>query len=111
MSATDKVIVESQDCPIATTAVYTAPASTRAKIDRFTATNTSASAITLDVHLVPPGGVADATNLIVKLKSIAAGSDESITTPAGHTLAAGGAIHVLASATGLSIRVTGREYT
>lgn len=111
MSATDKVLIESQDCPTVATSLYTAPASTRTKIDRFTATNTTGSPITLTVHLIPPLGSVAATNMIVSAKSIAAGSDEAITSPAGHTLAAGGAVSVLASGAGLTIRMTGREYS
>lgn len=111
MSATDMVLVESQDCPIATTTVYTVPASTRTKIDRFTATNTTAAPITFTVYLIPPGDTAAADNMIVNAKSIAANADEPITSPAGHTLAAGGKIAVVASATGLTIRATGRVFS
>ena len=111
MSATDKVLIDSQDCPVAITALYEAAPSTRAKIDRLTATNTTAAPITITVHLVPPGGSVGASNMIVNAKSIAASADESISTPAGHTLAAGGIIAVQASDPGLTIRCTGREYS
>lgn len=110
MSATDKVLIEAQDCPVAITVLYITPASTRTKIDRFTATNTTGAPITLTVYLIPPAGTAGTSNMIVSAKSIAAGADEPITSPAGHTLAAGGAVAVVASGAGLTIRATGREY-
>ena len=109
MTTIAKPLIESKNCESAITTQYTTPVSTRAQVDKFTATNTTVGAITIDVHLVPSGGTASAANRIISAKSIAAGADESLSALAGHTLDAGGFIAAGASATGLTIRCSGRE--
>lgn len=111
MSTTSKPIINAKDCEIALTTQYTTPASTRTQIDKFTVTNVTAGALTIDVHLVPSGGTADATNKIISAKSIAAGADESLSALAGHTLKAGDFISAVASGSGLTIRASARETT
>ena len=110
MTTIAKPLVSSKNCEIAQTTQYTTPDGTRTQIDKFTATNTTGAAITIDVHLVPSGDTAGAANKILT-KSVAAGVDESLSSLTGHTLNAGDFISAIASATGLTIRCSGRENT
>jgi len=55
-------------------AVYTSPTQTTAKIGRAVFTNTSGSAATITVGIVPAGGSLGSTNTIISAYSIAAGA-------------------------------------
>ena len=110
MTVTVKTLIAAKDAEAVQTTQYTAT-NCRAIIDKFTATNTTAGALTLSVNLVTLAGTAGATNLIVKLKSIAAGETYSFPEVVGHVLDAGGFISTVASATGMTIRSAGREVT
>ena len=110
MAVTIVALIESSDAPNAQTTKYTAPALTRTIIDAFTALNTTGGALTLSVNLVPSGGTAGATNLLVN-KSLASGERYSVPAVIGQYLMAGDFISVLASATGITIRASGREVT
>lgn len=109
MTTTTKPLIDAKDCETTLTTQYTAPPGTRTQIDKFTATNTTGAAITIDVHLVPNGGAAGATNRIINAKSIAAGGDESLSAVVGHSLKPGDFIAAVASGAGLTIRASGRE--
>ena len=112
MSVTAKPLINSKQAANAATTEYTTPTSTRTIIDKFTATNTTAGAITLTVYLVPSLGTAGATNTIISALSIAAGVTTDITQLQNQILAAGDFISVLASAaTSITIRASGREVT
>jgi len=110
MTVTVKTLIAAKDAEASQTTQYTAT-NCRAIIDKFTATNTTAGALTLSVNLVTLAGTAGATNLIVKLKSIAAGETYSFPEVVGHVLDSGGFISTVASATGMTIRAAGREVT
>jgi hypothetical protein len=110
MTVTLKVLVARKQAELAQTTQYTAPAGTKAVIDKFTVTNTSAAVATLGVNLVASGGAAADLNLILKGRAIA--PSETYTCPelVGQALEAGGFISTIASAaTALTISVTGRE--
>lgn len=110
MTVTATVLFEGKDAENAQTTQYT---STNAStiIDKFTVTNTTAGALTISVNLVPLAGSAADANLIVDAKSVAGGADVDLTSVVGHTLKSGGFISTLASATGLTIRASGRVIT
>lgn len=89
---------------------YTAPANTRAIIDKFTATNTDSGAVTISVYIIPSGSVLDTSNIIIKTLSVSAGATDDITELKNHSLNAGDAISVIASvASKMVIRASGRE--
>jgi hypothetical protein len=111
MTVTAKPLIEAKDAETAQTTQYTAPANTRALIDKLTATNTSGSTASISVNLVPSGGTAGATNLITKTKALAAGESYTFPEIVGHVLAAGDFISAVASAAGITIRASGREVT
>lgn len=110
MTVTAKPLIGSKQMESAQTTQYTAVNCT-AIIDKFTATNTSASNAVISVNLVSSGGSAGATNLIVDNRSIA--PDETYTFPelVGQVLANGGFISTTGTATSLTIRSSGREIT
>ena len=112
MAVTIRALIAAKQAEIAQTTQYTCPAATRAIIDKFTATNTSASSATLSVNLVTTGGSAGDSNLITKTKAIAAGETYTFPELVGHAIEAGGFISTLASAaTSITIRSSGREIT
>lgn len=91
---------------------YTSPTSSETIIDKFTATNTSAGALTISVNLVTLADTAGDQNLIVELKSIQPGESYLFPEIVGHTLDAGDFISTIASAgTGMTIRASGRIKT
>lgn len=106
-----KTLIASKQAENVQTTQYTAT-NAKAIIDKFTATNTSATNVTLSVNLVTSGGSAGVTNLIVDARAIA--PDETYTFPelVGQVLESGGFISTIASAaTSLTIRASGREIT
>lgn len=111
MTVNVKVLVPAQSAPNAQTTVYTANGVT-AIIDKFTATNYSATAASISVNLVVGGGSTDSANLIVKSKTLQADETYSFPELVGHALAPSGYISVAASAAAsINIRVSGREIT
>ena len=110
MTVTLKVLIPAKNAEAAQTTQYTATG-VRAMIDKFTATNTSAGVLSFSVNIVTAADTAGAQNTIVKTKSLAAGETYTFPEIVGHTLEAGGFISTLASATGITIRSSGREVT
>ena len=110
MAVTVRALVAAKAAESSQTSQYTCPAATRAIIDKFTATNTSANSATLSVNIVTTGGTAADGNLITKTKAIAAGEVYTFPELVGHVLEPGGFISTLASAaTSITIRASGRE--
>jgi hypothetical protein len=78
-------------------------------IDKFTATNYSATAATLSVNLVTSGGTAGNDNLVTKLKSLQPGEVYTFPEIVGQVLNSGGFISTIAgTATAINIRASGR---
>lgn len=89
--------------------LYTAT-NVRTIIDKITGCNTTAGAITVDIHLVASGDSADDTNKVVDAYSIAANTTYTFPEVVGHILEQGGTIQAHASAaTSVSLRASGRE--
>jgi len=105
------VLVPAQTANNSQSTVYTATGVT-AIIDKFTATNYSASAATISVNLVTGGGTASNADLIVKTKTLQAGETYTFPELVGHVLRPSGFISTLAgTASAINIRVSGREVT
>lgn len=105
-----RLIAGSQIAASATT-YYTAT-NKKARIDAMTLCNTTGGAITVDIHLVPSGGSATASNQILQDYSVAANSAVVVTQAIGHWLEAGGTIQASASAaTSVTLVASGVEYT
>ena len=78
-------------------------------IDKFTATNYSASAATISVNLVSPAGAAGNDNLIVKTKTLQPAETYTFPELVGHVLPNNGFISTIAgTATAINIRASGR---
>jgi len=111
MTVTTKVLIAAKTAENSQTTQYTATGVT-AIIDKFTATNYSASAATISVNLVTAAGSAGNDNLIVKTKSLQAGETYTFPEIVGQVLAPSGFISTIAgTASAINIRASGREVT
>lgn len=89
---------------------YTVPANTITTISACSLTNSTATARTATVYLVPSGGTADATNIILSARTIAAGETYNVAAAIGQTIPAGATIQALAEAgTAITIVASGYE--
>jgi hypothetical protein len=78
-------------------------------IDKFTATNYSASAATISVNLVTAAGSAGNDNLIVKTKTLQPSETYTFPELVGHVLPLNGFISTIAgTASAINIRASGR---
>ena len=109
MTVTVKVLIPAKTAENSATTQYTASGVT-AIIDKFTATNYSASAATISVNLVTLAGSAGNDDLIVKTKTLQAGETYTFPEIVGAALATGGFISTVAgTASAINIRASGRE--
>jgi len=111
MAVTVKVLVPAKIAENAQTTQYTSVGVT-VIIDKFTATNFSASAATISVNLVTGATAANDANLIVKSKTLQPSETYTFPELVGQVIAASGFISTLAgTASAVNIRVSGREIT
>jgi hypothetical protein len=109
MTVTVKVLVPAKTAEATQTTQYTATNVTTI-IDKFTATNYSATAATLSVNLVTNADTAGNQNLIVKTKTLQPSETYTFPELVGQVLAPSGFISTIAgTATAINIRVSGRE--
>lgn len=109
MTVTAKNLVPAKTVEATQTTQYIANGVTTI-IDKFTATNYSASSATISVNLVTPTGTASNDNLIVKNKSLAASETYIFPELVGQILPSGGFISTIAgTASAINMRVSGRE--
>lgn len=89
---------------------YTAPANTVTTISAMTLTNTTGTARTATVYLVPNGGTAGATNCILSARTIAAGEAYNVVQAVGQSIPAGATLQALSDAgTALTLVASGYE--
>ena len=111
MTVTVKVLVPAKYAENAQTTQYTSNGVTTI-IDKFTATNISASAATISVNLVTSAGSAGNTNLITKTKTLQPSEVYTFPELVGQVLGSGDFISTIAgTASAINIRVSGREVT
>ena len=109
MTVTVRVLIPAKIAEASQTTQYTANGVTTI-IDKFTATNYSASAATLSVNLVTVSGSAGDANLITKTKTLQPAEVYTFPELVGQVLAPSGFISTLAgTATAINIRASGRE--
>lgn len=112
MASTPKVLIQAKNAENVQTTQYTAPANTKTLIDKFTATNYTATVVTLTVNLVPSGGTAANSNTVIKTRNIQPNETYAFPEIVGHVLSSGDFISTIAStATSVVIRASGREIT
>jgi hypothetical protein len=111
MTVTVKNLVPSKDVANTQTTQYTANGVTTI-IDKFTATNYSASAATISVNLVTTSGSAGNSNLITKTKTLQPSEVYTFPELVGQVLNSGDFISTIAgTASAINMRVSGREVT
>lgn len=96
MATTARAIIQPKFASTSMTAEYTA-AEGRVIIDKFTATNVSAGAAQVTIHVVPVAGSVASSNQIVS-QVIASGETASINGLMGHVLETQSSIRCTASA-------------
>jgi hypothetical protein len=111
MSVTVRVLIPAKTAEDTQTTQYTSTNVTTI-IDKFTATNYSATAATISVNLVTVAGSAGNDNLIVKTKTLQPSETYTFPEIVGAALASGGFISTIAgTASAINIRANGREIT
>ena len=111
MTVYAKVLIPAKTAENVQTTQYTSTNVTTI-IDKFTATNYSATAATISVNLVTLADTAGNQNLIVKTKSLQPAETYTFPEIVGQILAPGGFISTITSAaTSINIRASGREIT
>lgn len=109
MAVTVKVLIPAKIAEATQTTQYTATNVTTI-IDKFTATNYSATAATLSVNLVTGGDTSGNQNLITKTKTLQAAEVYTFPEIVGQVLMASGFISTIAgTASAINIRASGRE--
>jgi hypothetical protein len=109
MAVSTKVLIPAKTAENTQTTQYTATNVTTI-IDKFTATNYSATAATISVNLVTALGSAGNDNLIVKTKTLQPAETYTFPELVGQVLASGGFISTIAgTASAINIRASGRE--
>lgn len=112
MQRLPKRLVSGSQLTTSAATYYTVPANTITTISACTLTNTTAGAVTATVHLVPSGGSATASNMILSARVIAAGESYNVGSAIGQSMAAGGLLQALAgSATSITLVASGYEST
>jgi hypothetical protein len=111
MTVTVKNIIPRKQAESSQTTQYTA-VNCKTIIDKFTVTNTNTTNITFSVNLVPVGGSAATSNVVLNARSIASGECYLCPELVGQTLEPGGFISTIAgTASTLTISASGREIT
>jgi len=109
MAVATRVLIPAKIAENTQTTQYTATNVT-AIIDKFTATNYSATAATISVNIVTVSGSAGNDNLIVKTKTLQPSETYTFPELVGQVIASGGFISTIAgTATAINIRASGRE--
>ena len=99
-------IIQPQELPNAVAIQYTTPTATVTAIRRITLFNSSGTAKTFTVHLVPNGEAVGNDNMFYKTVSLDTLATTTLTELEGHVLEAGDTIQMFASAA-TSITVIG----
>ena len=111
MTVSVKVLVPAKTVENIRTTQYIATGVT-AIIDKFTATNYSATAATISVNLVTAAGSFGDSNLITKTKTLQASEVYTFPELVGQVLGIGDFISTIAgTASAINMRVSGREVT
>lgn len=110
MTTTPKVLIEPKLAENALTKQYESD-NCKTAIDKLTAVNVTGSNATITFHLVEPGGTATSSNALDPV-TVAPGKGWPFPLAVGHMLEAGGSIWSIAgTASAISIRASGRQFT
>lgn len=90
------------------TTLYTVPSSSRTYVETIDVVNTNATATTFDIYLVPAAGTASTANALFYQQSLNA--KQNLQWTGLQVLNAASTVQVKASATGITIRISGETY-
>lgn len=93
-----KQIVAGSQLTAAAATYYTVPANTITTIAAATLTNSTGTARTVTMYLVPPAGTAGPTNIVLSARTISAGESYNVASLIAQTIPAGATIQALADA-------------
>ena len=111
MAVTVTVLIPAKTAESTQTTQYTSTGVTTI-IDKFTATNYSASAATISINLVTGAGAAGNDNLIVQNKTLQAGETYTFPEIVGQVLSPSAFISTIAgTASAINMRASGRQVT
>ena len=111
MAVSVVVLIPAKTAENTQTTQYTANGVTTI-IDKFTATNYTATAATISINIVTAAGVAGNDNQIVRTKTLQGGETYTFPEIVGQVLSPGTFISTIAgTATAINIRASGREVT
>lgn len=112
MTVTAKVLIPAKIAEAAQTRQYTSAANVTTLLDKFTATNYSASAATISVHLVTATDTANDSNVITQNKSLQPSEVYTFPELVGQVLSPSAFISTIADTpNAINIRASGREVT
>lgn len=112
MTVQAHTLVEAEYADNVETTQYTANAATRVIIDKYTVTNVTGVAATYKSNLVPSGGAAGASNVVIQTRSIQPGETYNCPEMVGQVLEPGDFVSTLAgTANALVHRISGRTVT
>lgn len=80
----------------------------RSVVDKCTVTNTGTTNATFSLNVVAEGGTADSSNTIIKTRTVLPNQTYTCPEIVGHSLRPNSFISTLASATGLTLMISGR---
>lgn len=100
MQRVPKRLIDGSQVAATATTYYPVPANTKTTISAMTAVNTTGTARTLTVYLVPSGSSASASNTILTEKTIPARGTYNVMEAIGQTMEASGSIQALADSAG-----------
>ncbi len=110
---TAKRLIEGSQLTAGAVTYYTAPATpfkVTTRITKLTLTNTTGTAQTATVYLIPNGGAAGAASMITSVKPIGPNQSVDVLEVEGHVLMTGDFIQAFASAvTSITIMASGIE--
>lgn len=109
MSILNICLVEGQALATSVTLYYTAPALTRTVLKKLTVCNSTVTASSLTVYLVPNGGSPDITNIITAARPVAAGQTYEAYEAENQVLMPGDSLQAFAVNPDLTIMASGIE--
>ena len=113
MAATNKVLIDGVQLTTVAVALYTSPPNgSGTRVVAFSLANDGGTTEIYTLHIVPSGGSADSTNILVPSRILTNGETDSPVEIINQLVPAGGTIQALASTTlKIAARSSGIEFT
>ena len=109
--AANKVLIDGVQLTTVLADLFSDTTNVLTRIVGFVVTNDGVGAVTYDLHIVPSGGTADATNRIIKARTLLASESDTPAEPINELVPDGGSIEMKASAnTSIAVRASGIQF-